>query len=118
MCSSDLAYAASKHALQGWFNSLRTEVWQDGIQVTMICPGFVQTNISQNALAADGSRHGQPTAANDRGMSAEACAAKSLDAIARGKEEALIAGWEVMGVYLKRLAPWLYSKVIRRIRTY
>ncbi|MFN0088005.1 MAG: SDR family oxidoreductase [Blastocatellia bacterium] len=112
------AYAASKHALQGWFNSLRAEVWRDGIAVTMICPGFVRTNISENALAADGSKHGKLDTYIARGMSAETCAEKTLNAIARRKEEALIAGWEVMGIYLKRLSPWLYSQLIRRIRTF
>ncbi len=112
------AYAASKHALQGWFNSLRSEVHPDGIAVTMICPGFVRTNISQNALAADGSKHGKLDNYIARGMSAETCAAKSLNAIANRKEEALIAGWEVMGVYLKRFSPWLFSQVVRRMKTY
>lgn len=112
------AYAASKHALQGWFNSLRAEVWRDGIAVTMICPGFVRTNISENALAADGSKHGKLDNYTARGMSAEKCAAKTLHAVAGRKEEALIGGWEVMAVYLKRFAPWLYSWIIRRIKSY
>ncbi|MDX2032568.1 MAG: SDR family oxidoreductase [Blastocatellia bacterium] len=112
------AYAASKHALQGWFNSLRAEVHPDGIAVTMICPGFVRTNISENALAADGSKHGKLDNYIARGMSAEKCAEKTLNAVARRKDEALIGGWEVMGVYLKRFAPWLYTQVIRRIRTF
>jgi short-subunit dehydrogenase len=48
------SYAASKHALHGFFDSLRTEVYQDNIVVTLICPGFVNTNVSKNALTGDG----------------------------------------------------------------
>ena len=48
------SYAASKHALHGFFDSLRAEVYDDNIAVTLICPGFVSTNISINALTGDG----------------------------------------------------------------
>lgn len=52
------AYCASKHALHGFFDALRGEVFQYGIKVTLVCPGFVQTHISENALLPDGSRRG------------------------------------------------------------
>ena len=51
------AYAASKHALQGWFDCLREEVYQDNIKVTIICPGYVHTNVTINALKGDGSKN-------------------------------------------------------------
>lgn len=50
--------AASKHALHGYFDSLRIEVQSRGVSVTMVCPGYVQTRLSVNALQGDGSRHG------------------------------------------------------------
>jgi short-subunit dehydrogenase len=112
------AYAASKHALQGWFEALRAEVWQEGIRVTAICPGFVKTEISRNALAGDGSKYGKLSERTEGGMSAEACAAKALDAIAKGKREALIGGWEVIGIYIKRWLPALYSMIIRKMKTF
>ena len=49
------SYAASKHALHGFFDSLRAEHFKDNILVTLVCPGFVATNISKNALTGDGS---------------------------------------------------------------
>ena len=61
------AYAASKHALHGFFESLRAELWGEGIRVTMICPGFVRTNISVNALKGDGSTLGSMDAAHPPG---------------------------------------------------
>jgi len=110
------AYAASKHALHGYFDSLRAEVWRDNVKITMVCPGYVRTEVSINALTGDGSRHGRMDDAQEKGMSAEKCAAKTLDAVARGREEVMIGGMEVMAVYVKRFLPALYSKVIRRVR--
>lgn len=110
------AYAASKHALHGYFDSLRAELWRDNVKVTMVCPGYVRTEISINALKGDGSRHGKMDAAQAKGISAEKCAAKTLDAIARGREEVMIGGIEVMAVYAKRFLPSLYSKIIRRVK--
>jgi len=110
------AYAASKHALQGYFDSLRAEVWRQNIKVTLICPGFVKTEISLNALTADGSKQTKKDASQAKGISAEKCAAKTIDAIARGKNEVLIGGPEVLAVYVKRFLPSLYAKVIRKIR--
>lgn len=109
-------YSASKHALQGYFDSLRSEIWRDQVKVVMVCPGFVKTNISINAMTADGSTHNKMDNQQARGMSADACAAKILSAIDRGKEEVMIGGIEVLAVYLKRFFPWLYSKLIRYVR--
>jgi short-subunit dehydrogenase len=108
-------YAASKHALHGYFDSLRTEVWRDDIKVTIVCPGFVKSNISFNALAADGRKHGQMDDVQASGMPADVCAAKTLDAIARGKQEVMIGGKEVLAVYIKRFLPSLYSKIVRKV---
>ena len=49
------SYAAAKHALHGFFDSLRAEVYENDIKITIACPGFVQTNVSINALTGDGS---------------------------------------------------------------
>jgi len=108
-------YAASKHALHGYFDSLRTEIWRDDIKVTIICPGFVKTNISLNALAADGRKHGRVDDVQASGMPADLCAAKVLDAIASGKQEVMIGGKEVLAVYVKRFLPSLYSKIVRKL---
>ncbi|HKG20757.1 MAG TPA: SDR family oxidoreductase [Blastocatellia bacterium] len=110
------AYAASKHALHGFFDSLRAEVWQENIKVTIVCPGFIRTNVSINARSGDGQKHGRMDAAQDAGMSPEACAAKILSAVASGREEVLIGGKEINGVYLKRFLPTVFSKVIRKAR--
>ncbi|NBC05487.1 MAG: SDR family NAD(P)-dependent oxidoreductase, partial [Bacteroidetes bacterium] len=53
------AYAASKHALHGWFDCLRQEVYDDNIDVTLVCPGYIKTNITYNALTAEGEKYKQ-----------------------------------------------------------
>lgn len=109
------AYAASKHALHGYFDSLRSEVWRQNVKVTLICPGFVRTNISINALTADGSKQAKMDDDHAKAISADACAAKTLDAIAAGKAEVMIGGKEVLAVYIKRFLPSLYARVVRKV---
>ena len=55
------AYAASKHALHGYFDSLRAEVAKDGIAITIVCPGYIRTDVSRNAMTGDGSAFGTST---------------------------------------------------------
>lgn len=109
------SYAASKHALHGFFDSLRAEVWDDGIRITMICPGFVHTDVSRNALAADGSAHGVMDPGQAGGMDPDVCARKALNALRKGRAEAWIGGKEVLAVWLSRLCPPLYRYIARRV---
>lgn len=106
-------YAASKHALHGFFDSLRSEVWKDNIKVTLICPGFVKTHISENALRGDGTPHNIIDHAIAQGLEPDDVAEKILHGMKAGKEEIYTAGKEVLGVYLKRFFPALFSKYIR-----
>jgi short-subunit dehydrogenase len=110
------AYAASKHALHGFFDSLRAELWDQGIRVTMVCPGFVRTNISINALKGDGSTFGGMDAAQDAGMDPEDCAKKIVRAIEAERNEVYMGGKEILGVYLQRFVPDLFAKIIRKVK--
>ncbi len=110
------AYSASKHALHGFFESLRAEVWDLGIGVTLVCPGFIRTNISVNALTGDGSPQGTMDEAQAHGMPPDACAWKIIAAVEKGKSEVYIGGKELMGVYIKRFAPGLFDRIIRKAR--
>lgn len=109
-------YAASKHALHGFFDSLRAELGNTPIQVTLICPGFVRTNVSINALTGDGSKQNKMDDATENGMSPERLAQKTLRVIEQGKEEAYIGGKEVLGIYLKRFFPRWFSRIIKRAK--
>ncbi len=109
------SYAASKHALHGYFDALRAEVWQGGIRVTLVCPGYVRTNISCNAFEAGGKPHGRMDPGQDKGMTPAACAAKILTAVARGRDEITIGGRETWGVVAKRFLPGLLNRMLRTI---
>jgi dehydrogenase/reductase SDR family member 7B len=110
------SYAASKHALHGFFDTLRAEHFQDNITVTMICPGFIHTNVSINALTADGSALGKMDEAQAKGMSPEDCAAEIFSAVTRKKEEVYIGGKETLAVHLKRFLPGIFSKIIKKVK--
>ncbi|GHB26914.1 SDR family oxidoreductase [Mongoliitalea lutea] len=110
------SYAASKHALHGFFDSLRAEHAADNIYVTMICPGFIRTNVSINALTGDGSPLGTMDDAQNKGMSAEACAKIIYKAIINRQEEVLIGGKETYAVYLKRFFPTIFSKILAKAK--
>lgn len=107
------AYAASKHALHGYFDSLRQEVSDHNIRVTLVCPGFIKTNVTKNALLGDGTLHGKMGRGQEQGMDVTEFVDKLLPKIINGEEEIYIGGKEIWGVYLKRLAPKLFYKILR-----
>jgi short-subunit dehydrogenase len=107
-------YAASKFAVRGFFDALRAEIWRDGLWVTTICPGYIRTAISVNALGPGGQPHRRMDDNQAHGMPADVCAEKILKAIRLRKREAYIGGLrEVGGAYLKRYAPGLLWRLIR-----
>jgi dehydrogenase/reductase SDR family protein 7B len=108
------AYSASKHALHGFFESLRMEVDKDNIKVLLVCPGKIRTNISVNAVTANGEKHNKMDAGTEEGLSAERCAAKILQGVEKGKEELFIGGRELYAVWVKRFFPSLFSKLIKK----
>lgn len=108
------AYAASKHALHGYFDSLRMEVADKNITVTMVCPGYIHTNISLNALTATGTAHGKMDEGQQNGLDAATCAREIIKAIQHNKEEVYIGGKEIKGVLFKRLFPLRFSKYMRK----
>lgn len=110
------AYAASKHALHGWFDCLRQEVVKEGVDVTLVCPGYVRTNITRHALTADGTPLRKMGEAHKKAMTPDTFAEKLLPKISSGKEEIYIGGKEIFAVYLKRFAPRLLNKLLLRTK--
>jgi short-subunit dehydrogenase len=108
-------YAASKHALHGFFDAVRAEHYSDNIIVTMICPGFIHTPITFAALTGDGSPLNKMDEAQYKGKPASWCADKIISAIEKKKEEVYIGGKEVWGAYIKRFFPTLFSRIIRKV---
>ena len=112
------SYAAAKHGLHGYFDTLRSEVYDDGIRVLLVCPGFVQTNISINALTEAGNAQGTMDEATQNGFTPAEVAAKIIKALHKGKEEIVIAkGKVLLATYLKRFAPRLLSRMVRGAKT-
>ncbi len=110
------AYAASKHALHGFFESMRAELVKDGVSVTVICPGRIQTPISKSALQGDGKEWGQVDEGQQKGMSAEDCATQMVQAIYKGKKEVYIGGSDRLMVYIRRYCPPLFYWLVTRVK--
>lgn len=110
------SYSATKHALHGFFDALRAEMYEHGISVTVICPGYVTTNISKNALTADGSAQNKMDNATEKGIDPIVFADRMAHAIEVQKEEVYIAGpKEKLGLFMKRFFPTVFSKMVRKM---
>lgn len=109
------AYSASKHALYGFFETLRAEYGGRNISVTTVCPGRVRTDISANALDKGGLRHGRLDPGQAGGLSAERAAKRIVRAIEHRRREVLIGRQELLMVGIRRFFPglcaWLVTKV-------
>ncbi len=110
------AYAASKHATQGFFETLGIELAGKNISVTIAMPGRVQTKISIHALTKDGTAHGKMDPGQASGIPADIAAKKYLDAIYKRKSEVLIGGKELMMVHIRRFLPSLFYRLARKIK--
>nr|MCU0347703.1 SDR family NAD(P)-dependent oxidoreductase [Saprospiraceae bacterium] len=110
------SYAAAKHGLHGFFDSLRAEVWRDNVQVTLVCPGFISTKVSVNALTGDGSPQGSMDNATRAGKSPEALAKAIVAAVEAGKYELAFGGRELLGLYVKRFFPRIFTNMLRKAK--
>lgn len=115
------AYAASKHALHGFFRSLQAEVSRHGIKITMVIPGFISTSIISKGTDGKGNTRGTDLTVNESGMSAQECARKIVRALRDSPDQVVIGGWETHTVWMYRLFPrtfrWAMGRnPIRRLR--
>lgn len=106
------AYAASKHALHGFFDTLRGEEREHGIAVTIVIPGFIRTEITAHALTGSGERFGRVLPIYREAMAPEKCASRILAAVARDRKEVLVGGPEVWTAWLHRLSPALAARLV------
>lgn len=110
------AYAASKHALHGFYESVWTELSRKGIKTTIVCPGRVKTNISMHALDRDGNAHGKMDAGQASGISTEKAAKEILHAVQKNRRTVLVGGKELLMVHIKRFFPGLFYYLVTRIK--
>jgi len=111
------AYGATKHALIGFFDSVRAEVYPDGIRVTTILPGYIKTNISLHAMNEKGEAYGKMDPNQAKGLDPNFTAQKILQAILAGKNEFFVGGFlEGFGLFVKRFFPSIMPFVLRKIK--
>lgn len=108
------AYSASKHALHGFFDSLRAELMDCDLDVTIIMPGFIDTHITYKELKSDGRPYGHGEKSHKQGMSPEDCARKIIKHLHKNRQNIIVGGVEVSSVYAQRFMPRFYNFVIRR----
>jgi short-subunit dehydrogenase len=109
------AYAASKHALSGYFETMGIELRNRNVFVTIAYPGRVQTGISLNALQKDGTVWGRMDEGQQQGISVDKCARIYLRAIYKRKRTVYIGGKELLMVYFKRYLPRLFYLLVGRL---
>lgn len=107
-------YCGAKHALHGFFDVMRMEHQKDGVAVTLICPGFVQTNVTINALTGDGSSLGYDDPATKNGLMLSSFVKKMIRTIERKEWEVAFGRKEKLGVYLKRISQKLLHFIVLR----
>ena len=107
-------YAASKHAMAGFFDSLRIELADSGVSVTMIYPGFVTSEVRSRAIGPDGKPLGNSPVQEGKVMSAETCARITLRAATARKREVVMTFRGKLGIVLRLLAPSLLDKIAKK----
>jgi short-subunit dehydrogenase len=107
-------YSASKFAVNGWLEAVRTELLYTGTNVMWVCPGFTSSNIRNAALNSQGGSHGETPMDEGKLMSAETCAAHILRAIEKRKRTLVLTFTGKRAVFLNRFFPRLADKLVHK----
>lgn len=108
-------YSASKHALFGYFESLRQELYKDNVSVLIATPGFINTDVSTKLLREDGSAYGVKSDAQQKGMSAQDCAKGIINAIKNDRDHKFVGNYEIFSVYVKQYFPKMFYRLMRKM---
>ena len=110
-------YSAAKGAIHMWANSLRAEVADQGVDVSVIFPGFVRTNVSLNALNGEGKPRAIQDEAIEKGLDPDEFATRVVSALLQGEEFIVVGGFkEKLGVLVSRISPKTLYKMIRKTK--
>lgn len=107
-------YACVKHGLNGYFYSLAYEVRPLGIEVQILEPGFVKTEVTLNAVTASGAQYGKMDSTHANAMSAEEFSRRAFKQLEKGKAEIIVAGWEHAALYVRWWFPCLYRWAVHK----
>lgn len=108
-------YAAAKHALHGFYDTLALELRDTNIHILLVCPGRVNTDISKNALTASGNPHAKMDKSHETGVPVDKCVRIIRRALKRKKHEVYIGSGEVFLIYLKRYIPSLFWLIAKKV---
>lgn len=108
-------YSASKFALNGFLEVLRTEMLYRGVHVLTACPGFTASNIRKRALTKDGSTQGESPREEEKMMTAEECAQHIYTATVNRKNSLILTSQGKMAVWLNKLFPRLADKMVYKV---
>ncbi len=107
-------YSASKFALQGWLEAIRTELMHDGVHVMWVCPGFTTSNIRNAALNKDALSHGETPMDEEKMMSAEECAEHILGAIRKKKRTIVMTFTGKRTVFMNKFFPKITDQLVHK----
>ncbi len=107
-------YSASKFALQGWLEAIRTELMHDGVHVMWVCPGFTTSNIRNAALNKDAQSHGETPMDEEKMMSSEECAEHILRAIRKKKRTIVMTFTGKRTVFMNKFFPKMTDKLVHK----
>lgn len=110
------SYAASKFAVQGYCEALRSELASSGVSVHIVSPGYVRTNLSLSAVCGDGSSYGKMDEATEKGADPDEVASKILDSVAKGRHDIVVAASTTskIALLIKFFSPSLLRKLLVR----
>jgi short-subunit dehydrogenase len=107
-------YSASKFALQGWLEAIRTELMDSGVNVMWVCPGFTASNIRKAALNDEGRAHGKSPMNESSMMSTEECAAHILKAIQKKKRTLVLTFTGKRTLFMNKFFPSWADKLVKK----
>ncbi len=107
------AYAASKHALHGFYETLRSEIANYDIDLTIVIPGIIKTEITAHALTGTGEKFGKVDKTFQNAYPPDRAAQKIISAVLNKKESVFVGGSEGITLILNRISPWLLRRFIR-----
>jgi short-subunit dehydrogenase len=110
-------YGASKHAMAEFFASLRNELEDSGVSVTIIFPSWVSTGITSRAIKSDGSQTGKISSHEKGAMSSETCAGIIVKAVAKRKREIVMTFEGKLGLWLRLIAPKMVDQILKKKTT-
>ena len=110
------AYAASKHAMAGFYESVCAEYYRQGIRTTVVFPGRINTNISLGAIGPDGKPYNTMDPGQANGTPVDKCAREIVNGVRKDKREIFPGGKEVLLIYIKRFLPGMAFRLARKVQ--